>query len=192
MDGTTLLGPILVLGALLALGALIAALTLGGRVRLRGQQAPPHAPRDRHRVLVLLTTDCVDERVCDRIARRAGRPVEVRVAVPLLAGPLATLVTVDDRDAVVAARQRMEAALAALRAHGVPCSGVVGGPTADPVQLLEDELATWAPDELVLVIHPEAEQAWAEHGIEREAVVRFAMPLTVVRAFEPIGAGAGG
>jgi hypothetical protein len=170
----------LVLAAVIALFAVI-ILSAGRR---SSEPAPaPHDPGV-HRILVLLTTDCVDERVCRRIAAERG-PVAVRVVVPPLSGRLAYYVASDDRAALLVAGARLERALGILAAHGIPGSGAIGDASASAAQLVADELGGFGPDEVVLVVHPAAEEQWSEQHLVHDAAQRFDVPVTVVHAFEP-------
>jgi len=183
MDPLVLIGfgvvGVVLLLVILFFSGIIFSTGRGGR-----DAAPPGSDPTCRRLLVLLTTDCVDEDVCRRLAS-GPIPVEVRVAVPLLSGHLDYYVAGDDREALPAAELRLERALGALHAHGIAASGVVGDMSASATQLAADEVAGFGPDEIVLVVHPEAEEQWAEHHLVRDAAERFTVPITLVRAFEP-------
>jgi hypothetical protein len=155
------------------------ALTRRGGRRTIEQSAV--APGGHRRVLVLLTTDCVDERVCREIMDRE-EPVEIRVAVPTPISRFGYYVTGDDRAVQDVAERRLAGALAMLEEQGVPCSGVLGDASAGPEQLIEDELASYGPDEIVIVIHPELDRTWPEHALVEEAVARLDVPVVVVHS----------
>ncbi len=182
MDPMMLIGFVVVAAVLV-----VVALFFTGVISLAGRgTADPAAPvpdRSMRRVLVLLTTDCVDDDVCRRVAGGA-LPVEVRVAVPPLAGHVDYYLAGDDREALPVAERRLADALTALDSHGVNGSGVVGDLSASATQLVADEVGGYGPDEIVLVVHPDAEQHWAEHHLVRDAPQRFAVPITIVRSFD--------
>jgi GABA permease len=78
----------------------------------------------------------------------------------------------------VAAQDRLDSSLAAMRAAGIEARGEIGD--GDPLQAIEDALRTFAPDELVISTHPEGRSHWLERGVVTAARERFALPVTHV------------
>lgn len=175
--------------ALVVAGAILlfVLILLAGRRGTR-QSAPAAADPTVRRVLVVLTTDCVDERVCDRILAQHDS-VEVRVAVPEISGRLGYYVASDDRDASRVARDRLEHALGLLAAKGVTASGSVGDGSASAAQLIADHVGDFAPSEIIVVVHPEPEEHWSEQHLVQDAAQRFDVPVTIVHAFDATAPG---
>ena len=59
-----------------------------------------------------------------------------------------------------------------MEADGVDAVGQTG--ESDPLLAIQDALATFPADEIVLVTHPEGEQNWLEDGVVADAQARFA------------------
>jgi hypothetical protein len=182
--------PMLIVGAAIIIGILALLIVFfGGLIGLgvgesRATARVPDTLWDdeRHRVLVLLTTDCVDERVCRAITDRR-EAVEVRVAVPLTPSRVDYYVVGTDETARPPAEKRLRTALDHLKRSGIPASGMVGDISVGPVELIQDEAAFFRPHEVVLVIHPDEEATWMEHTLVRDAASRYDIPLTVMHAY---------
>lgn len=179
--------PMIIVGAVIVIGVLsLLILLFGGLIGLGTRQSrqtatvpEPSWDEDVHRVLVLLTTDCVDERVCREITDR-NEPVEVRIAVPLQPSRLAYYVVGTDEDALPIATRRLETALGHVRGRGIRASGALGEISVGPVEMIQDEAATFRPHEVVLVIDPEERQTWMEHTLVQDAASRYDIPLTIM------------
>ena len=59
-----------------------------------------------------------------------------------------------------------------MEEDGVDAVGQTG--ESDPLLAIQDALATFAADEIVLVTHPGGEKNWLEEGVVAEAQERFA------------------
>jgi hypothetical protein len=68
-----------------------------------------------------------------------------------------------------------EESVARLSAEGVDAAGDTG--EADPLLAIQDALATFDADEIVLFTHSEAERSSFEKGLVEEATERFAPPV---------------
>ena len=68
-------------------------------------------------------------------------------------------------EVAVESQERMEE-------DGVDAIGQTG--ESDPLLAIQDALATFAADEIVLVTHPGGEKNWLEEGVVAEAQERFA------------------
>jgi hypothetical protein len=184
-----MLDPMIIVGAVIVIGVLaLLILFFGGLIGLGTKQSrmtaevpDPAWDEDAHRVLVLLTTDCVDERVCREITDRR-ESVDIRVAVPLQPSRLDYYVVGTDEDALPVAERRLETALGHLHARGVNATGALGEISAGPVEMIQDEAAAFRPHEVVLVIDPEERQTWMEHTLVKDAASRYDIPLTVLHA----------
>lgn len=181
--------PMIIVGAVIVIGVLaLLILFFGGLIGLGTKQSrmtaevpDPSWDEDAHRVLILLTTDCVDERVCREITDR-NEPVEIRVAVPLQPSRLDYYVVGTDEEALPVAEKRLATALGHLREHGITATGALGEISVGPVEMIQDEAATFRPHEVVLVIDPEERQSWMEHTLVKDAASRYDIPLTVMHA----------
>jgi hypothetical protein len=78
----------------------------------------------------------------------------------------------------VEARERLERALASVRAAGLEASGEVGD--ADPVQAAQDALLERPADEVLIFCHDDDCREWYEGGLWRHAEDTLAPPLKMV------------
>ena len=141
------------------------------------QTPAPHPPGGK-RLLVVANETVGGAELLDLLKRdAAGANTEVLVVVPALNSPLKHWVS-DEDGARSAAKQRLEASLAAMRADGITASGEIGD--GDPLQAIDDALRTFAPDELVISTHPEGRSNWLERGVVEAARERFDLPVTHV------------
>jgi hypothetical protein len=76
------------------------------------------------------------------------------------------------------ARERLERALASVRAAGVQASGEVGD--ADPVQAAQDALLERPADEVLIFCHDDDCREWYEGGLWRHAEDTLETPLKMV------------
>jgi hypothetical protein len=134
----------------------------------------------------------IDEAVSGRELTRAlterleGGIEEVFVVAPALPESRLELMMGDVDDAIPPARERLEETLDALRAAGVKASGEVGD--SDPIQAMNDEVVKFAPDQIILVAHNEAEGSPVEKGLLEQAERDLDLPvleLVVTREAEP-------
>jgi len=134
----------------------------------------------------------IDEAVSGRELTRAlterleGGIEEVFVVAPALPESRLELMMGDVDDAIPPARERLEETLEALRAAGVKATGEVGD--SDPIQAMNDEVVKFAPDQIILVAHNEAEGSTVEKGLLEQAERDLDLPvleLVVTREAEP-------
>jgi hypothetical protein len=140
-----------------------------------------------HRALVV-----IDEAVSGRELTRALTEriedgiKEVFVVAPAMPGSKLELMMGDVDDAIPPARERLEETLEALRGAGVKADGEVGD--SDPIQAMNDEVVKFAPDQIILVAHTEAEGSPIEKRLLEQAERDFDLPvleLVVTREAEP-------
>jgi hypothetical protein len=140
-----------------------------------------------HRALVV-----IDEAVSGRELTRALTEriedgiKEVFVVAPAMPGSKLEMMMGDVDDAIPPARERLEETLEALRGAGVKADGEVGD--SDPIQAMNDEVVKFAPDQIILVAHTEAEGSPIEKGLLEQAERDFDLPvleLVVTREAEP-------
>ena len=99
---------------------------------------------------------------------------EVLVVAPALNTRLRHYMSDTDR-ANRAAEERLAGCLARLHAAGVRATGEVGD--ADPMLAMEDAMATFPADEIIIGTHPETRSNWLAHNIVERACARFGLPV---------------
>jgi lysozyme family protein len=147
------------------------------------------------RVLVVAAEEHITEPVQRELQERAhGREAEVRVVVPALADTAFEHAAGAVDEGLERAQHMLEESLSAARKAGVEGDGQVGD--ADPILAIDDALATFPADEIVVVTHPEQQARWMEDDLFGEASRKFVQPVThfvvengSVRAEEHAGPG---
>jgi hypothetical protein len=131
------------------------------------------------RVLVVATEELGGDELAELLPDRAsdGRR-EVRVIAPAVTQSPLRHAFGDVDAAIDEARRRLDHSLEHVRERGIDVSGHVGD--SDPVIAIEDELAEFDPDEIVIVTHPESEAAWLEGDLFERARRRFEPAITHV------------
>jgi hypothetical protein len=99
---------------------------------------------------------------------------EVLVVSPALHGSKVKFWVSDDDDAIARADAVQEETVELLEEGGVDAAGDTG--EADPLVAIEDALATFQADRIVIFTHPEGERAYREEDLDavRE---RFGVPV---------------
>ena len=134
---------------------------------------------DVHRVLVVANQTVGGRALLDEISSRcAGRRSEVLVVTPALTSSQLQHWASDVDEALAAAKERLEASVAAIRGLGLEARGVVGD--QDPNVALEDALREFAADEVIISTHPPERSRWLEHGVVEKAREEVPLPLTHV------------
>jgi hypothetical protein len=145
-----------------------------------GVSGPRLHPREDgvYRLLIVADTDVDAELVTFAVrARTVGRPSEVHVVAPVLAGP-AHFVTADETAEAGSAQRRLAAALSAVEAAEQHASGAVG--TDDPLQAVADQLEAFPANEILFLANGPRHRNWAEHEIERRARDAFGVHCATV------------
>ena len=125
--------------------------------------------------LLVLTAEPISADVLREAAGDETDDAEVMVVSPALTGsPLRFWVS--DADAAIAhAESTAEETVERLDEEGVDAVGDTG--ESDPMQALEDALATFDADRVVVFTHPEAERDYLEEGFVEEAEHRLGVPV---------------
>ena len=127
------------------------------------------------RILVIANRTCPCPTLADEVARRANAaPTDVLVVAPALNSRLRHWVS-DVDDALTRAHERLELAIAALCRRGVVARGEIGD--ADPLLAIEDALASFPADEIVIATLPAGRSNWIERGLVEKAKARFGIPI---------------
>jgi hypothetical protein len=101
---------------------------------------------------------------------------EILVVSPVLAGRLDWLASATDR-AREQADERLRAVLGQLDESGATAHGAVGDD--DPLVALDDAIAQFEPDHLLIALRSAARSGWQRRGLLDEVQQRFAVPMTV-------------
>jgi hypothetical protein len=139
------------------------------------------------RALVVVNEEVSGTELSRSLLAHLGKGVEeVFVVAPALPESKLDLMMGAVDEAIPPARERLEKTLEALREAGLKATGEVGD--SDPIQAMNDEVVKFAPDQIVLVAHAEAEGGPVEKGLLEQAERDFELPvleLVVTREPEP-------
>ena len=128
------------------------------------------------RILVIANRTCPCPTLADEIERRAHEdPTDVLVVAPALNSRLRHWVS-DVDGAVARAHERVDLAVGELRARGIRARGEVGD--ANPVVAIDDALATFPAEAMIIVTYPPGESNWLERGLVEKAGARYDVPIT--------------
>jgi hypothetical protein len=144
-----------------------------------GAQEQERRPR---RLLVVANETSTAPRLLEEVRRRGPWADEVVLVVPALNTRLRHWLS-DTDGALAAARERLQAAQAALAGAGVPVRGMVGD--ADPLQAIDDVLRELEVSEVLISTHAPGRSNWLERGVVERARMRFALPVAHLDAGEP-------
>jgi hypothetical protein len=129
------------------------------------------------RLLVVVAETVPSAALEAQVAQRFDhRRNAVHVVSPAISGSPVKRAFGDVDDAIIAAKERLESSLRELRRVGIEASGSVG--ESDPVIAIEDALATFPADEILIVTHPEREATGPERDMFKRARQRFEPPIT--------------
>src|SRR4051794_38493942 len=129
------------------------------------------------RILVVATEELSGDELAKLLSEHAGDgEPEIRVLAPAVTESPLRHAFGDVDEAIEHARQRLDRSLEHVRDHGIDVSGSVGD--SDPVIAIEDQLAEFDADEIVIVTRPETEAAWLEGDLFERARRKFEPPIT--------------
>jgi GABA permease len=112
------------------------------------------------------------------ILRRCAPDAELRVVAPILVSRTHYLASDVDRE-LAEAQERLTAALAWAQSEGLHASGKVGDPQV-ALGAIEDELRSFAADEVVICTYPPGLSHWLETGIVERLREELDVPVTHV------------
>jgi hypothetical protein len=131
------------------------------------------------RILVVATEELLGDDLARLLADHAGgRRGEVRVVAPAVTDTALKHAFGDVDEAIAEAQTRLRHSLEALGHSGLRVAGTIGD--ADPVIAIEDALADFDADEILIVTHPEGDAAWLEGNAFERAQEQFRRPVTHV------------
>jgi hypothetical protein len=128
------------------------------------------------RVLVL-TAEPIDAQVLRAALGDDAHDAEVLVVSPALQDSPLRFWMSDADQAIERARQVEEETVERLDEGGVDAAGDTG--ESDPLQALADALTTFDAERILVVTHPEGEQAYLEDDVAAEAERRFGIPVAL-------------
>jgi hypothetical protein len=99
---------------------------------------------------------------------------EVKVVAPALDSKT-HFWTSDNDEAIARAGEVQEETVERMDEEGIDAVGDTG--EADPLLALNDALATFPADEIVIFSHPEGQRNWAEDELLEQAQERFSVPV---------------
>jgi len=128
-----------------------------------------------HHLLIVANETVEGSALVDTVRDIAlSHDAEVLVVAPALNTRLRHYMSDSDR-ARRAAEERLAGCLARLHAAGVRATGEVGD--ADPMLAIEDAMATFPADEIIISTHPEPRSNWLAHDIVARTCARFGLPV---------------
>ena len=130
------------------------------------------------RVLIIANEAVADRPagVPEPVRRQVLEADEVRVVAPTLTTRLQSWVS-DIDGAASAADERMQAIVGSIESAGQrAAAGNVGD--EDPLLAIEDALAEFQADALILAVHTLDAQSWHERGLRERIRARFDLPIT--------------
>jgi hypothetical protein len=134
-----------------------------------------HVAQPGRRILVIANRTCPCPALADEVARRASAaPTDVLVVAPALNSRLRHWLS-DVDEALARAEERLDLAITALRRRGVIVRGEIGD--ADPLLAIDDALARFPADEIVIATLPAGRSNWIERGLVEKARARFGIPI---------------
>lgn len=128
------------------------------------------------RLLIVANRTCPCPALTDAVADLTeGAEASVVIVAPALNSRLRHYVS-DVDGAVTEARERLSQAVDALRGRGIDCRGEVGD--SDPALAVEDVLAAFEADEIIISTHPPGQSNWLESGMVDRLREQHGLPVT--------------
>ncbi len=141
-------------------------------------EVPHRGAEDERRILVIANETVGGTELLSVLRGMAeGVREQFFVVTPALNSKMRQWVS-DEDGARAAAQHRLDDSLAELGRAGVRARGEVGD--GDPLQAIEDALAIFGADEIVISTHPPGRSHWLERDVVEQARARFAVPITHV------------
>jgi hypothetical protein len=125
--------------------------------------------------ILALTSEPIDAPALkSAVGADSAEEAEVLVIAPAL-NTKARFWTSDADEAIARADEVQEEAVERLEEGGVNAAGDTG--ESDPLLAMQDSLATYDADEIVLFTHSQGRRNWLEEGVVEEAKERFDVPV---------------
>ena len=125
--------------------------------------------------LLVLTAEPISADILREAAGDEADDAEVMVVSPALTGSPLRFWVSDADDAIAHAGETAEETVERLDEEGIDAAGDTG--ESDPMQALEDALASYDADRIVIFTHPDDERDYLEDGFVEEAEQRLGLPV---------------
>jgi hypothetical protein len=135
------------------------------------RSGPPEQPRLK---VLVVTSEPIDAQLLRGALGDAGDDAEVLVVSPALQESGLKFWTSDVDDAIAKAEWVQEETVERLGEEGVDAAGDTG--ESEPLVAIQDALATFPADRIVVFAHPDDQQAYREEGLTGEIERRFGIP----------------
>jgi hypothetical protein len=126
------------------------------------------------RILVIAAEPVAPEQLAEAVGGDLGDD-EIRVVTPALNDSRLAFWVSDPDEAIAEAESARDETVGRLRQEGLDAEGETG--ESDPVLALEDALATFPADRVVIFRHPEGEEAYLEDEVIDRARERLGVPI---------------
>jgi hypothetical protein len=128
------------------------------------------------RLLVIAPEPVAPEQLAD-VVDEDLHDAEIRVVTPALNDSRLAFWVSDPDEAIAKAESAEEETVGRLRAEGIDAAGKTG--ESDPMVALEDALATFPADRVVIFRHPAGEQAYLEDDVIDAAREHVGIPVVI-------------
>ena len=125
--------------------------------------------------VVVLTSEPVSADLLRAALGDDAREAEVMVVAPALHDSPVRFWASDSDEAIARAQKVQEESVERLEEEGVDAAGDTG--ESDPLLALQDALATYEADRIVIFTHPGEERSYREDELVAEAQRRFGVPV---------------
>ena len=125
------------------------------------------------KILALVAEPISGDALRSALGEAAG-DAEVKVVAPALDSKT-RFWTSDNDEAIARADEVQQETVERLAEDDVDAVGDTG--ESDPLLALQDALATFPAEEIVICTHPEGERNWAEEDLLEQAQGRFSVPV---------------
>lgn len=130
-----------------------------------------------HRILVVADVGSEGADTCPEIVARIRNKsnTQVLVLAPTIASPFHHLMDDEETERVSAGR-RLDEILSLLKHNGVDAQGMIGSDL--PLQAIQDALAVFSADEIVILAPPSETSTWSERDLVDRARAAHGRPVT--------------
>jgi hypothetical protein len=128
------------------------------------------------KILVLVSEAVSADALRSALGGDGADDAEVLVVAPALQSKKRFFLS-DPDPGIERAEKVQEETVDRLGDEGIDAASGAGAGEADPLLAIQDALATYEADEIVVFTHPEAEANWLEEGVVDEAKERFGVPV---------------
>jgi hypothetical protein len=127
------------------------------------------------KILALVSEPVSGDALRSAVGDDVSSDTEVLVVAPALNKRVKFLFS-DADEAIGRADEVQQETVERLEEQGIDAAGDTG--ESDPLLAIQDALATWPADEIVMFTHEKGERNWLEEGVVDEAKERFEAPVT--------------